>query len=122
MLTQEELNKLAEKLKIEALPWRTDFGSPHYAGGREFRQAYVVDAEESVLVDSGYSKSRAHLFAAAPELYGALEMLLEATRLLSDSALRSADQLNWIPRNFKRAYEVAQFALAKARGEQPKEG
>jgi hypothetical protein len=77
---------------------------------KQFGYSWIVVSNDDLVceVERGeQEEDRAHLIAAAPELYEALKDLLAVVLLQTENA----------PENMPFSYGQAQAALAKARGE-----
>lgn len=88
-------------------PWEyQQWGSRIFDSGKGSSQVLVAIIATNTRKDEG--RHNAHLIAAAPELFEALEAMLE------DGVFAGCD---WIPSD--NAKQLGDAALAKARGESP---
>lgn len=97
------------KTKFTPGPWSifgplSDKYDPAYRVSAERTLSLTVSACPDGFVQ-GENKANAHLIAAAPELYEALELLLSAQGQMEEKAIK-----------------MAKVALAKARGEENEQG
>lgn len=94
-----------QEVKFSKGPWAASY-MPEEGGD------YVITASNGVSVaisigGTAAEAANARLMSVAPDLYEALEMLLE----LNDGCV-------WADEPWQRSFELARAALAKARGEQ----
>lgn len=97
--------------KWTAGPWR--LVSEEVVGGSNNTVAIIVD-------DGPHTADNAHLIAAAPELYEALELMVRYCNMLEDELLArrcAITELCLDHRHEQPPEDVAECALAKARGE-----
>ena len=106
---------MSNETKFTPGPWSLDNNDV-----RDEAQAVLRDATGCIVADAftmdrtGECEANAHLIAAAPELYEALEDCMTALEPYDDAKPRDwkSDR-----ENLRRVYQSARFALAKARGE-----